>query len=190
MKKNNIIMSVLLLAGVTLVGCDPYTDEKPGGTATENVAGTWTVTFEQSVDEYNALFGDAADPKLEEKSEAELAALEWDDIYGVGKVSVITSNTAANVSTEMWLIDHDFWGTQIRCDVNYGKLAFSADDQEVYDGCNMTVIGGKILKGAATTPRGMPADSIIAYVKYSDDTYGFTFMKMSGYRYTGYTEDR
>jgi hypothetical protein len=47
-----------------------------------------------------------------------------------------------------------------------------------------------VLEKAATTPRGVAADSIVAYIKYSDDGNGFTYMKMSGYRYTGYEADR
>lgn len=170
-------------------GCDVETDEEPGGTAVEKMAGTWTVAFEQSVDEYYAIFGGAADPGISNMTPDQLDMQEWEDIYGVGKVTVMTSNTAANVATEMWLIDKNFWGTQVRCTVDYNARTFESRNQIPYEGCTMDVIGGKILEGAATTPSGAPADSIIAYVKYSDDNYGFTYMKMSGYRYTGFSED-
>lgn len=184
-----ILLSFIALA-TTFVGCDVETNEEPGGTAVEKMAGTWTVTFEQSVDEYNAIFEGAANPGLESKTPAELDNIEWADIYGSGKLTIMTSNTAANIPTEMWLIDNSFWGTQVRCSVNYGERTFESRNQTPYEGCTMDVIGGKVLEGAATTPRGVPADSIIAYVKYSDDQYGFTYMKMSGYRYTGYSEDK
>jgi hypothetical protein len=48
---------------------------------------------------------------------------------------------------------------------------------------------------AATTPSGMPADSIVFYVQFTDDdlsyqeAYGYTRYKVSGYRYTGFTAD-
>lgn len=180
-----------MLLAVAFTGCDPETDEEPGGTAVEKMAGTWTVTFQQSVEEYDAIFGNASDPNLSSMSPEQLDGMTWEDMYGVGKVTIMTSNTAANVSTEMWMIDKAFWGTQIKCSVDYKARTFEASEQEVNaDGCRMTVIGGKVLEGAATTPRGVPADSIVAYVKYSDDSYGFTYMKMSGYRYTGYTQDQ
>lgn len=187
--KKYILMSFIALA-TAFTSCDVETNEEPGGTAVEKMAGTWTVTFEQSVDEYNHLFGNAADPGLDSKSPAELDQIEWADIYGQGKVSIMTSNTAANITTEMWLIDKNFWETQVRCSVNYGERTFESRNQTPYEGCTMDVIGGKVLEGAATTPRGVAADSIIAYVKYSDDQYGFTYMKMSGYRYTGHAEDK
>jgi hypothetical protein len=184
-------ISMLFAAcAVIFCSCDAETDEEPGGTAVEKMAGTWTVTFEQSVDEYYAIFGGAADPNLESKSAEELDKIDWEDIYGVGKVTIMTFNTAANDNDKMWLQDDNFWGTQIKCDIDYEARTFEASEQEVYDGCKMKVIGGKVLEKAATTPRGVAADSIIAYVKYSDDNYGFTYMKMSGYRYTGYSEDQ
>lgn len=184
-----IVMGCIALA-TAFTGCDVETNEEPGGTAVEKMAGFWTVTFEQSVDEYNALFEGAADPGLESKTPAELDKLEWEDLYGNGKMTVVSSNTAANLPTEMWLIDNTFKRTQVKCSVNYGERTFESRNQTPYEGCTMDVIGGKVLEGAATTPRGVPADSIVAYVKYSDEANGFTYMKMSGYRYTGYTQDR
>lgn len=188
--KKYISMIFMALIAVAFTGCDPETDEEPGGTAVEKMAGNWTVTFMQSVDEYYALFEGATDPNLSAMAPEQLDQQEWEDIYGTGKVSVMASNTAANVSTEMWLIDNSFWGTQIKCNVNYKERTFEAAEQEVYEGCRMQIVGGKVLEGAATTPRGVPADSIVAYVKYSDESNGFTYMKMSGYRYTGYPEDK
>lgn len=188
--KKYILMLAVALSSTIFVGCDPETDEEAGGTAVEKMAGTWTVTFEQSVDEYNYITGAGADPNLTQMTPEELDKQEWADIYGKGKLTVMSSNTAANVSTEMWLIDNSFQGTKIKCDVDYAARTFKADAQTVYDGCEMQVIGGKVLEGAATTPRGVPADSIVAYVKYSDEQNGFTYMKMSGYRYTGYTQDQ
>ncbi|MBO5251300.1 MAG: hypothetical protein J6B31_04815 [Bacteroidaceae bacterium] len=187
--KKYISMFFIALS-VSFTSCDTETDEEPGGTAVEKMAGTWTVTFEQSVDEYNAIFNGGSNPNLESMSAEELAQQNWADIYDTGKVSIMTSNTAANIPTEMWFIDNEFWGTQVKCNVNYDERTFSCDAQTAYEDCVVDIIGGKVLEGAATTPRGVPADSIIAYIKYSDDYYGFTFMKVSGYRYTGYTEDR
>lgn len=184
------ILFILTASVLAFASCDVETNEEAGGTAVEKMAGTWTVTFTQSVDEYEYLFEGGTNPQLDAKAPAELDKLQWEDMYGTGKVTVLTSNTAANVATEMWLIDKNFWNTQVRCNVNYGERTFECRNQTPYEGCTMDVIGGKILEGAAVTPRGVAADSIIAYVKYSDDQQGFTYMKMSGYRYTGYAEDK
>ena len=48
---------------------------------------------------------------------------------------------------------------------------------------------GRVLPQAATTPSGMPADSIVLYVSFSDDENPGTKYKVSGYRYTGFTAD-
>ena len=57
----------------------------------------------------------------------------------------------------------------------------------------LTITNGKILPGAATTPSGMPADSIVFNVTFNDDTYptdyGFDSYRVAGYRYTGFTKD-
>jgi hypothetical protein len=184
-------ISMLMAAcAVVLCSCDPETNEEAGGTAVEKMAGTWTVTFEQSVDEYYAIAYGEEDPNLDSKTAEQLDALEWADVYNVGKVTVLTFNTAANDADKMWIQDDEFWGTQVKCDVDYAARTFQAKDVEPYEGCTMNIIGGKVLEKAATTPRGVAADSIVAYIKYSDDGNGFTYMKMSGYRYTGYEADR
>lgn len=59
---------------------------------------------------------------------------------------------------------------------------------ESYEGCDVTIDGGKILLEAATTPHGTPADSIVYYVSFSDDEPGMRY-KVSGYRYTGLAVD-
>lgn len=74
---------------------------------------------------------------------------------------------------------------------------------DVENACNITITDGKILNGAATTPSGMPADSIVFYVEFDDDyteddegnpvyvpeAYGFKNYRVSGYRYTGLAND-
>ncbi|WP_304214223.1 lipid-binding protein [Phocaeicola plebeius] len=188
MKKK--IVLYILSCFCLFTSCDVETNEEPGGTSIEKMAGTWTVTFEQSVDEYNSIANGTANPNLESMTADQLDKLDWEDFYGVGKTTIMTSNTASNTDNEMWFIDKNFWGTQVRCDVKYNERTFTCEDQEAYEGCIVNIIGGKILEGAATTPRGMAADSIVAYIKYSDNTDGFTYMKMSGYRYTGFSEDK
>ncbi len=200
MKKYILILMLVFSFSFSFVSCDVETDEEPGGTSVEDIAGQWTVTFEQSIDEYNYLFGySTEDPDLLSKTVSELDGLEWGDLYGAGKVSVYSYNTAENTDDVMWFSDYaassddaSFWQYKVKVDVNYEASTFScaSTPNTSYDGCDVTVIGGEILKDAATTPRGAAADSIIAYVMFSDDGYGFTYMKMSGYRYTGFDEDK
>lgn len=195
MVKNYYIALIMLLVAFGFASCSVETDEEPGGTAVEKMAGTWTVTFQQSVAEYNYLYEGGADPGLASMTPDQLDKQEWEDIEESGKLTVMTSNTAANVPTEMWLVDSAYQGSssapvKVRCTVDYNARTFSAAAQEQTDGSTVDVVGGKVLEGAATTPRGVKADSIVAYVKYSAQPNKFTYIKMSGYRYTGYAADR
>lgn len=198
MKKYILILLFAITFG--FVACEVETDEEVGGNSVEKMAGEWTVTFEQSIDEYYYIFGySETDPDLDSKTAGELEDIDWADVYGAGKVSVFTYNTAANTDDVMWFADYaadaddyTFWMYKVKVDLDYEARTFSCDAtaNTSYDGCDVTVLGGKVLEDAATTPRGAVADSIIAFVKFSDDYYGFTYMKMSGYRYTGFDEDK
>jgi hypothetical protein len=199
MKKYILILLSVFLVSATFVACDVETDIEPRGTNVQDVAGKWTVTFEQSIDEYNYIFGDAENPNLEAKTVEELEAIEWADLYGSGKVSAFTYNTAYNSSSSMWFSDYaasaddaSFWQFKIKVDVDYAAKTFSAatTPNTSYEDCDVTIIGGEVMLDAATTPRGVVADSIVAFVKFSDDSNGYTYMKMSGYRYTGFDDDK
>ena len=146
-----------------------------GGTATQQTAGEWFVT------------ADAI--------EADGTLLE-EDFFGLGHFLVTTYNTSENTPTKMWLEDSgNFWDFKGVVNVDANALTFSGDKVVSNSGDNITfdVVNGKILKGAATTPSGMPADSIVFEIKFSDDTYpakyGYDRYRVSGYRYTGFVND-
>ena len=44
------------------------------------------------------------------------------------------------------------------------------------------------MEGAATTPSGMPADSIVYMIQFDDDPNELTY-KISGFRRTGFPND-
>ncbi|MCC8197587.1 MAG: hypothetical protein LIP06_03180 [Tannerellaceae bacterium] len=169
MKK--IILLSIMIAGAFLTSCEK---DKIGGTATESMAGEWYVT----VDAMNA------------------DGSTWgEDPFGIGHFLIATYNTAANVESEIWVDDcEQFWDFKVKANADPGTLTFSVTDaeNEYYD-CQVSVLDGKILLGAATTPSGMSADSIVFKVSFSDDTnttnYGFDHYKISGYRYTGLAND-
>lgn len=185
------IISIFAFAAVAFLlgSCDTETNEKPGGTAIQDMCGTWTITITESVDEFNYFYGDGfEDPEVDEMSPAQLDGIEWEDFYDAGITICRTFNTASNTTDKMWFLDSEFWGAQILCDVNYGELTFKSDSYVPYEDCEASIIGGKILKNAAKTAHGAPVDSIIAYVRYSDSE-DFTTFKFSGKRYTGFPED-
>lgn len=146
-----------------------------GGTATEALAGEWQLTVDAVDDAGNVVINDP---------------------FGLGVTLGITYNTNENVADKMYVSDlGNFWDytVVVNCDCN--ALTFSTNGEaqnEAYD-CKVKIENGKILLGAATTPSGMPADSLVYYVSFSDDdnpaAYGFTKYKVSGYRRTGFVSD-
>ncbi|MDD3789132.1 MAG: lipid-binding protein, partial [Petrimonas sp.] len=118
-----------------------------------------------------------------------------EDLFGIGYFHLDTYNTASNSTTEMWVNDNgNFWDFKNKINVDLNTLTFSAPDaqNESYDS-KVTIENGKILLGAAKTPSGMPADSIIFIAKFDDDPYpqryGYYGYKISGFRFTGFAAD-
>lgn len=169
MKK--VIYLLMMCAGVLLSSCEK---DEIGSTTTAALAGEWYVMVD-GVDESGAVV--------------------YEDPFGLGHTLLYTYNTAANVPTEMYVSDEgNFWDYKVRVKSDINALTFSTDGavaNEAYD-CDVTIEGGKVLLGAATTPHGTPADSIVFYVSFSDDEYIpalWSKMKVSGYRYTGFVQD-
>lgn len=167
MNKHIIGLLFSLLAFV-LAGCEK---DEIGGTATESLAGEWYVVVD-AADESGNVFAE--------------------DCYGLGKIHMNTYNTAANVPTEMFVDDiGNFWDFKVRVQSDINALTFATNGavaNESYEGCDVTIDGGKVLLGAGITPHGTPADSIVFYVAFSDDDPGIKY-KVSGIRYTGLAED-
>ncbi len=182
MKKYIALFS--FFAALAVASCSPYTDEEAGGVATQDLCGTWVISIEGSYDEY------LGDIDLGSFDKAGLDAYDaWEDLYGVGKSYLRMYNTAADDADSIWFDDDYFWGEKFKVSCDSKKLTFQADAAPSYSGsgCEATIRYGQVLKGAATTPRGQQADSIIAYVFYNDGD-GIT-LKFSGFRYTGFAQD-
>lgn len=161
------LMTIALSFG--FVSCDVETDEEPGGTNVEKMAGRWEVT----IDAYDT------DGKL-----------LYEDPYQMGVIEVRTYNTADNSSTQMWLDDvNKFWAFKFKTNINYEARTFSneAVDYDAAGTGKAVVTNGKILEGAAKNLHGMPNDSIVFDIQFDDDDYGFVY-RISGQRYTGFYE--
>jgi hypothetical protein len=169
MKKYISLLMTALLFSFGFTGCDPETDEEPGGTNVEKMAGVWDVTVD-AVDESGNIL--------------------YEDPYGIGVIQVMTYNTAANVDNEMWLDDmQNFWAFKMKVDVNYAARTFSCASKD-YDAAGTgtaVVTNGKVLEGQAKNLHGMPNDSIVFDIKFSDDNNGLIY-RFSGQRYTGFYE--
>ena len=165
MKKT--IYLLMLCVGVMFASCEK---DEIGGTATEVLAGEWQLTVDLVDDAGNVLMTDP---------------------YGMGVILGITYNTVDNVPDKMYVSDlGNFWDYKVvvNCDCNALTLSTNGDAQnESYD-CMVNIEDGKMLPSAATTPSGMPADSLVYYVSFSDDDPGMRY-KVSGYRRTGFAAD-
>ena len=149
--------------------CDVETDEEPGGTNVEQMAGRWDVQVDAVDANGNVLY---------------------EDPYGMGTITIMTYNTADNNTTEMWLDDQEeFWAFKMKVDVNYEARTFSCSEKDYdADGTGKAVVtGGKILENAAKNLHGMPNDSIVFNITFDDDDYNLTY-RISGQRYTGFYE--
>lgn len=178
MKKSLFSIFALMAMLVAFTSCEK---DEVENTATVEMAGEWHVHVSAMIN------GEEVDP-------------DW---FGDGNYNITTSNTAANVANEMWLVDATcyYFPYQVRIDVNPSNLTFnSATDSENlfgggnYGGETVTISDGKIIKNGATTPSGMPADYIEFYVSFSDDPFPGAYgvdakYKVSGFRYTGFVDD-
>lgn len=156
--------------------CASCSKEEPGGTATQAAAGQWLVNLDL----------------VDANGEVVYTGAEF---FGIGSFLSLTFNTQENVENKMYVSDlGNFWGYQVETILDPATLTFETADwvQNVSYDCKVK-LHGKIMKQAATTPSGMPADSIVYYVNFDDDpypaTYGYDCYRISGFRYTGFVAD-
>lgn len=171
MKKYISMFLVALLGMFTFGSCDPETDEKAGGTAVEKMAGRWVVTVD-AVDED----GNVIDENLLGK-----------------KIDLNTYNTAANDADKMWLDDAAFYGVKMKVNItDYKNGKFEATPNTCYnpsddEAGNVEFLKGQVLYGQGKNIHGAPVDSICYTVKFDDDEDGLIY-RVSGKRYSGFTE--
>ena len=176
MKK--VLYFAALLFCVGLTSCEK---EEIGGTETEATAGDWYVTVDAADESGNVPEG-------------------YEDFFGVGRIHMITTNTAANLASEMIVSDlGNFWDFKVKVSSDQQSLTFQTNTSENnnlvadYEDINVTISNGKILPKAGRQNNGSPADSIVFYVSFSDDPYpakyGYAKYKVSGIRYSGLEEN-
>lgn len=172
--KKIIYSLIMMIWGVALLtSCEK---DEIGKTATEALAGEWQLTVDAVDEDGNVVIPDP---------------------FGLGVILGLTYNTTDNVADKLYVSDLGyFWDYRVvvNCDCNALTFSSNGDVQnEAYDDCNVNIEDGKMLPGAATTPSGMPADSLVYYISFSDDEYpadnGYSKYKVSGYRRTGFVSD-
>lgn len=176
--KKVLYLATLLLCAVFTTSCEK---EEVGGTATESLAGDWYVTVDAVDESGNLVYGD-------------------DDLFGMGRIHVLTYNTSANNPNEIIVEDQgNFWSFKVKAQADGNNLTFStntsANNNLVadYEDINVTITNGKIIKDGGVQNNGSKADYIEFYVTFSDDefpaAYGYAKYKVYGVRYSGLTEN-
>ena len=122
---------------------------------------------------------------------------------------VITSNTSANVNTEILLSDYvdpngnfgNFWTYKIKAQIDPATKKFSADEvtsTATYNGelynIKVNVANGQIFPKGGLSKTGVVTDSIYFEIQFEDDTdddgNGFSHTYVAhGHKRTGFTED-
>lgn len=149
---------LLLLA---MFSCDLGSEPAVGGTKVQAMAGEWWIN----------LLIDGTD-------------------LGIGYKLIRTSNTAANTDSDLLLDDRGLWPAKIIAKVDIDAMTFTPVlnlDNLRSSTIKVSIIEGKVLKGAATTPGHNKTDSIYVKFEFSDDPG--TQYEYAGYRRTGFQED-
>lgn len=167
----------MLLTMTLTTSCEK---EEVGNTATVDLAGQWYVTCDAADESGNVVEG-------------------FEDLFGLGRFLMLTSNTSANNASEILVTDiGNFWNFKVKAHADANGLTFSTnttEDNNLVDGyaINVTITGGKIIKDGGVQNNGTKADYIEFYVSFSDDeypaAYGYKNYKISGVRYSGLAEN-
>lgn len=166
----------MLLTMTLTTSCEK---EEVGNTATVATAGQWYVTVDAVDESGNVVYEDA-------------------DLFGLGRVLLLTANTAANSATEMIVDDlQNFWGYRVKVTVDPVNMTFATNTTENNnlngEDINVTITGGKIVKDGGVQNNGSKADYIEFYVNFSDDqypaAYGYAKYHVYGVRYSGLAEN-
>jgi hypothetical protein len=174
--KKVLYFAAMLLTMTLTTSCEK---EEVGNTATVATAGQWYVTVDAVDESGNVVYEDA-------------------DLFGLGRVLLLTANTAANSATEMIVDDlQNFWGYRVKVTVDPVNMTFATNTTENNnlngDDINVTITGGKIVKDGGVQNNGSKADYIEFYVNFSDDqypaAYGYAKYHVYGIRYSGLAEN-
>jgi hypothetical protein len=174
--KKVLYFAAMLLTMTLTTSCEK---EEVGNTATVATAGQWYVTVDAVDESGNVVYED-------------------DDLFGLGRVLLLTANTAANSATEMIVDDlQNFWGYRVKVTVDPVNMTFATNTTENNnlngDDINVTITGGKIVKDGGVQNNGSKADYIEFYVNFSDDqypaAYGYAKYHVYGIRYSGLAEN-
>lgn len=173
--KKILYFATLLLAVVLAASCSKDDIED---TATVELAGDWYVTVDAVDESGNLVFTDA-------------------DLFGLGRIHILTYNTSDNVSDQLFVYDEgNFWNFKVKASSDVKALTFSTNGDASNlsgDDIKVNVSDGKVVKGGGVQKNGSKTDSISFYVTFSDDSYpaayGYAKYHVHGVRYSGLADN-
>jgi len=150
---------LILMAGITIIGCKKNNLPDPGRTNAEKMANEWWVTLTQG------------------------------GVDLIGKhVKIATYNTSAN-NDSIWIDDlENTWQFKVKAKANFDSLSFTTSQSEnQYYNITVNLMNGKIFPGKGKSKTGNATDSIYMEAEFSDDP-GTTYV-ISGHARTRFSED-
>ena len=179
MKKH---FNVLAIAAVLLIASCKKEDYKAPQSGVVGMSGTWWTEVYYDGDQ------DGAITNLDDPSAVDFLIISYSDL---GEPALVTSNTASNSGDSILMDDIlDLWPFKAKFPVDYSSLTMKPSTGNAnlkIDGESISVITGKVLKGAATTLSGGKTDSIFVEFEFTDDPGNYYVF--SGHKNTGFPED-
>lgn len=177
MKKIIYITATLLLTFV-MASCSK---DEVGGTATQEAAGQWYVTYDCC---------DADGNVIEDLKD-----------FNGGRSLILTYNTAADDGQHLYVDDlGNLFGYKGVANLDLNALTFSTNGNVTNEASHssdvsdeITITNGVIVKNGGKQQNGSVTDSISFYVQYSQDAYatsnGYVKYFVHGVRYSGLAEN-
>ena len=169
------LMTIALSFG--FASCDVETNEEPGGTNVQNMAGRWVVSVSQ-VDENGNV-----------KYQPEDLFVDDDGKFWAFKFKMLVDYVAGTFSVTN--VPYDAANQEIADAIAAGQTPKDKDGNDLVAE-TATISDGKIMYGAGHNIHGMPTDSIAFYITFTDDTYaakyGYVKHLVTGTRYSGFYE--
>ncbi len=179
MKKH---LNILVIAIVLLISSCKKEEYKAAQSGVVGMSGTWWTEVYYDGNQDGRIDG------LDNPDSLDALIISYSDF---GEPALLTSNTASNTGDSILMDDIlDVWPFKAKFGVDYASLTMkpsSGNANLKIDGESISIISGKVLKGAATTLSGGKTDSIFVEFEFSDDPG--SYYVFSGHKNTGFPED-
>ena len=115
------------------------------------------------------------------------------NLFRLGHIHILTTKTSPDNTYEMIITDRgSFWAFKVKVSCDPHAMTFKTTTTESnnleYDSINVTILNGKVVKDGGKLTDGTKIDYIEFLICFSNDsypkTYGYTYYKVHGVRYS------